>query len=471
MPGHENADPAKLTRSRSALARLASGLRRWWPETSIVALGLWVRVRMLLRFDPMAGFDANDHLPYIDWFRARLDLPPLDLCRETYHPPLYYLVAGRFSRWAEATTPELGAPSVVFACLTLLLIWFGLERHLPGQRLARLFGLALAALMPSAIHMAGMISAEAMNSFWSVLALLLAAELLSKGQRPKAWVAPTLGLVLGLQMLTKISALVIIAAVGCGALLDLAWQPRERTRLWRSLRPWLMVAAVFCVTSGWYYARNQKLYGKAVLAGYDGVDKLPAEIASKPYFARRSLDYFVSFPSDIFRFPYYPVGTTPKPRFWPVLVASTFVDHYSYQFVASDPKSDVSSNGRPLPKASIKYARASVIGGALIAVTTMVAWVYCAVVCFRRRDALRLMLLLAPLGALVGQMHFATKYSYDHYGPVKGLYLLFATSPLFAVYGVAVAWLVRRRWGQPAAVVEALALLAVASYVLYASFA
>ena len=55
--------------------------------------------------------------------------------------------------------------------------------------------------------------------------------------------------------------------------------------------------------------------------------------------------------------------------------------------------------------------------------------------------------MLAPLGALIGQIHFATKYPNDNFGPIKGAYLQFVAPVLCALFGVGVAWMWRRaRW-------------------------
>ena len=100
----------------------------------------------------------------------------------------------------------------------------------------------------------------------------------------------------------------------------------------------------------------------------------------------------------------------------------------------------------------------SVMAGTLIALVTAIAWLGAARVLWRRRDDgepdPRFALLLAPLGALIGQLHFATKYPNDNFGPIKGAYLQFVAPVLCALFGVGVAWMWRRRarwrWRVPA---------------------
>ena len=107
----------------------------------------------------------------------------------------------------------------------------------------------------------------------------------------------------------------------------------------------------------------------------------------------------------------------------------------------------------------------------------MIAWLGAARALWRRRDDgepdPRFALLLAPLGALIGQLHFATKYPNDNFGPIKGGYLQFVAPVLCALFGVGVAWMWRRRarwrWRVPAlAAMGAIAL--VAAYSVHARF-
>ena len=91
----------------------------------------------------------------------------------------------------------------------------------------------------------------------------------------------------------------------------------------------------------------------------------------------------------------------------------------------------------------------SVTAGTLIALVTVIAWFAAVRALWRRREDgepdPRFALLLAPLGALIGQIHFATKYPNDNFGPIKGAYLQFVAPVLCALFGVGVAWMWRRR--------------------------
>jgi hypothetical protein len=149
-------------------------------------------------------------------------------------------------------------------------------------------------------------------------------------------------------------------------------------------------------------------------------------------------------------------------------VASTFVDHYNYGLArdadAGRLDDSVIVNGWPLRPAAIAAARVSMLGGCLVALTTLFAWPVAARSLWRSRDLGRLAALLVPLFVLLGQLHFAVQFPVDREGVVKGAYLQLGAGPLFALFGCAVSWLWRRRWARPLAVLNLVAVLATSSY-------
>src|SRR5205814_4423360 len=106
--------------------------------------------------------------------------------------------------------------------------------------------------------------------------------------------------------------------------------------------------------------------------------------------------------------PFFPTGLYPTPRFFPVLIASTFNDYYVFGY---------SDNGQPGPDrwisgASVTLGCLSVIAGTAIALITVLAWLGALRALWRRREDgepdPRFALLLVPLAALLAQLHFAT---------------------------------------------------------------
>ena len=63
----------------------------------------------------------------------------------------------------------------------------------------------------------------------------------------------------------------------------------------------------------------------------------------------------------------------PKSYFWPVAIATTFVDYYGYGFVRGPDGDAEVINGRAMRPAAVFLARASTTAGVVVAVSTAVA--------------------------------------------------------------------------------------------------
>ena len=443
-------------------AAFLSFARRHAPELMLFTLGVVLRYAMLTGYDIRWSYDSDDHWPYIAWFSNNWKLPPLSLSRETYHPPLYYVMAGTLLRLGAGRGVQ--ALSFACGCVRLGLIWFGLERYLPNRRMARIVALALAAVLPASVHLDGMITGEPLSCLLATAALLLGAQTLRTSGGARYRYAILTGVAVGLQLLTKVSALATIGALGLAALLELVRRPVGEEGRLRRFAPWLAGLLVAGAVSGWYFARNERLHQKAFLSGFDGGDVwYLADTQKTPYLDRRTLGFFLAWPIAVFKHPYAPVAAVPA-RFWPLIVTSTFVDFYNYHF-APPPRPD--ERPGPARRALLPFSIASSIGGASIALATAVAWAVALVSTWKRKEMVRPLFLFMPLVAVLGQLHFGVQYPVDIVGPIKGVYMQFASAPLYALFGLAVAWLWERAWLRPLAIVELAALGAVAAYTIY----
>jgi hypothetical protein len=463
------------TRGAVRLLGRAVGLaRRRIPELAILLVAILVRVSMARTFSPQAGYDFVDHWGYVQWIAKHHSLPPIGLNYDSYSAPLYYLLAAtlKIAGWGP---PGIRGLSFLFAGLRLALLWGALELFLPARRLARLTALALAAVLPTAVHVDGMLSNEPLSCLLCMAAIFGMPRLLRVGGARRLSVA--VGALCGLALLAKVSGVMLLASLALTfAILVL----QERTDRWELLRrSGPAVAVVFVVAfaiSGWFYVRNHILYGKFVPTSYDSIAKAEQEPFEKiPYLDRRTAGFFVGLSGDIVQDPYYPtVAGIPSARFWPALTVTSFADYYVYGFAplaaAGDP--GVDRRGRLLSTAAFQLSRVSVAGGVLIALLTAVTLLCCLRRLWRDGDE-RMVLLLFPLLAIAGQLHFAVQYPNDGMGPIKGAYLQFAAGPLFAMFGLGVDWLWRR--SRSTRLLAMLggggALAATAAYTLYCRFA
>jgi hypothetical protein len=426
-------------------------------EVAALLFGVAVRVVMTIGFDPAVGYDFGDHWKHINWFREHLSFPAANYTRTTYHAPLYHFLAGMLVRTGVA---EKGVQiaSLLLSCARLGLLAVGLRLALPSSPRARAVALALSAVMPCSVQLDAMDTQEPLSNLLSTLTMVLALCLFRAEPRRRWGWALALGAAAGLELLTKVSGLALAGVILMAGPMEavVAPSPSVRERL-RRLAPWVAATLVMLAVGGWWYVRSQLLYKHAFLSSWDvypSNETLAANATAQPPFDRRTIGYLVAWSADIDRDPYDPSGTSPHPRFWPVLVASTFVDYYRFGFAA-----------RGLGQVQ-SVARLSIAAGTLIAAITVVAWLFLAVRLARRRDAAHLLALALPLAGLLGALSFAIQFPYDWEGVVKGVYLHFAAAPLYGIFGLGVVWLGKRPLGRPLSWAALLSVAAVAAYTI-----
>jgi hypothetical protein len=462
------------------------------PEAGVVVLAIALRLFVVQKYDPRWGYDAESHIKNVDWYRTHAGLPAMSENREAYHPPLFYVVEAAALRLAGATTtplyeqlPSRDLPAdlsllqivpQLAAALRIALVGLGLALLVP-DRAARLVTLLLVAVLPVSVHLDAMVTNESLNMLFGTAAIIL-LPFAAGPSRGRRYHAVALGAVLGLGLLTKFSALALTAAVALTAGLDLTRPARECGGLSRPRRLawWSATFALLIAIAGWLYVRNTRLHGEPAptpneqRAGWDRDEYLATGAHERPYWRRRDLNYFVGWDFDIFKSPFFPTASGQEPRFWPVLLASTFVDHYNVGLARDRDMGRLDDspivNGWPLRPAAIAAARVSLAGGCIIALTTVLAFLTAARKLCRSLDVGRLSILLVPLVVLAGQLHFATRFPVDRAGVVKGAYMQLVAAPLCALWGWAVAWLFRRPWGKVPGVLNLAALACVLSYVV-----
>jgi hypothetical protein len=464
-------------RGSAMLGGVGRKIGRWArarvPELIALGVGVLLRLSMALTYDARIGYDFNSHWPYIQYLVARHDLPALPYNASSYHPPLYYLMAA-FLVAHGLGAGALGWLAALCGMIRLGIVWVGLERWLPESRLARIVALALAAVIPPAVQLDGMITNETLFVLLAAAALVVTPAAIAATRAGRVGMMVGLGLLTALAMMSKISASVLVMSVGAAIALEIArawpsWWPALRARA----LPIVAGAVVLACLTGPFFIRNQILYGKMAPTGYEGALKPnQAVYEGIPYFERRPLAFYVGWTPQIYVHPVVPTGLKPNARFFPVLIATTFNDYYIYGYSGGGKY----GQQRWVSAAGVTLGCLSVAGGTLIALVTTTAW-FGAVrrLWRRRRDGEpdpRFALLLVPLIGLLGQLHFAVKYPNDDFGPIKGAYLQFVAPVLCAMFGVGVAWMWRRgrRLWRVGAVVALGGLALVAVYSLHARF-
>ncbi len=431
-------------------------------------LGVLLRVSMTFNYDPDWAYDAVHHWEVVTWIKEHGRIPAAEAMVEAYHPPLFYATAAGLVKLG-VQRPHMVWLSVGLGVLRLALIWAGLELCLRRSRLARVVALTLAAVVSASVHIDGMIYPEAMSCFLLALAMVLFVPAFRRhGAARWPW-AVGVGVALGLALLTKISGLAVVGALGVAVGLEWLLLRRPWARRTADILPWVASLAVILCLCGWYYQENMREYDRPFVSSFDLPTQkmMVVESDKKPYLERRTLAYFLGWNSLMYEYPFFPTGLIDFPRFFPVVVTSTFLDYWGYGYTGYQ-KAWSRKPARALRSfvELIPLSRATAGAGTAIFVATALAWLAALVKQLRDRDIGRLALVLVPLFTFLSAAHFATAFPVDGFGVAKGVYMTFGAPPLYGLFGVAVAWSVERPVRWPLAVVLFAALGCVAAYSL-----
>jgi hypothetical protein len=443
-----------------------SFLRRRWPELFVFLFGVLLRLSLISNFDYRWGYDSEAHWQVIDWMVHFRTAPNTETLFEAYHPPLFYGLAAWLidHGW---TRPMLKAIPISCGLVRLVLTWIGLELYLPRFRWARFSALALAAVLPVSIHMDGMIFAEGLSCLFHLIAILLIPLAFRREGLPRIHLTVWLGFLMGLALLTKISALIMLAALGLTVVFEFFLSRRPlRYRLGRAW-PWLGTVAIVVAMGSWYFAQNVRQYDKPIVASFD----LPADAwriapaLRKPVLDRRTVGYVIGWGDEIFKYPYFPSGLAGRFRFFPTLLATAVVDYWDFGFSGFDRTKPETPNPPMVhPWFNPESSRAAIMGGFIVMLATLAAWVVALVRTLKNRQMGYVALLLLPFFAVLGALQFAVSFPADHNGIIKATYLMFAAPPLFALFGLAVEWTVRSPLRWPAFALLMASLLALGWY-------
>jgi 4-amino-4-deoxy-L-arabinose transferase-like glycosyltransferase len=235
--------------------------------------------------------------------------------QEGGQPPLYYLIAAAVSFWIDTSDlserlvrnphAKIGIPmapdnknivthnpaggfsfqgtelavrvirllSTLMGAGTVLLTFLIAREVLPGLEFMHLAAAAVTAFNPMFLFVSGSVNNDNLTVLLCSLALWQMVRLLRIGATP--WRVAGVGVVVGLAILTKVSALGLVPLVA----LVITWDAWRR----RSLRAWLqhgfLAAALISVIAGWWYFRNLMLYddplGFSVWLSIAGARKRP----------------------------------------------------------------------------------------------------------------------------------------------------------------------------------------------------
>ncbi|HSN89938.1 MAG TPA: hypothetical protein VLS93_01820 [Anaeromyxobacteraceae bacterium] len=273
----------------AALSAAAAGLAGWalrrWPgalasprapAVAVAAVGLlWAALFANDATDALplpSGFDGSEHLAYVRHVLERRAIPLADEGWQMFQPPLYYLLAAGALGAAGLDTASPSAVVVLralglaiglanVACVALLL-----RRLFPSRPAPQAAGLLAAGFLPPMLTLHQFPTNEILVAALSSAALLVTVGIL-QGDRTTMRGHVLLGVLLGLALLAKFSALLLLAAVL--GVLGLRALPGPARELPRRLVPAGAAALAAVAVSGWHFARVWARFGDPFVGGWE----------------------------------------------------------------------------------------------------------------------------------------------------------------------------------------------------------
>lgn len=248
-----------------------------WPLRAVLLLAILLWIALFFNNASWmsvsrVGFDATAHLDYIRYILERHALPLADNGAQMYQPPLYYALAAAVFRVANLQPNDLGAAFAVrllglgFGVINLLLVGASLRLIFPEHARRQVLGVIVAACLPPLLCLYQFVSNEGLLITLCSATVLMTLRVL-RDERPLPRMYICLGAGIGLALLTKVSALLLVPPVVL--VLVLPSTARSAKSWWRRGVEAGVVILSALLVCGWHYGRVWLHFGRPVVMNYD----------------------------------------------------------------------------------------------------------------------------------------------------------------------------------------------------------
>jgi Flp pilus assembly protein TadD len=262
---------------RYYFGRVSVGTAKGCPKMVLILMAaLWVLLFLhnFPSMPPAAGFDGPAHLDYVRYIQEYQILPSAWEGAEMFQPPLYYLISAALLGLAHCQVYQpsglmvLRFLSLAIGAVNLALVFIGLRLIFPDDWRKPLAGLALAAFLPAQVYLLHFTTNETLSAMLVTGALCLAVHLFQERRPWPGW-HYILGIVLGLALCSKVSALLAVSAILGGLMLKLIMRREGGWRVWLRV---VGVPLLMCLlVSGWHYLRLWHEYGNPFTGNWNPI--------------------------------------------------------------------------------------------------------------------------------------------------------------------------------------------------------
>ena len=247
-----------------------------WPAPSRLRwllLGLFAVLSLnnLVQLPPWIGFDWSAHYSYIEFILRHHRLPLATNGWQMFESPLFYLLGALVEMTARLAASQRTAEGLVrlisMACgAGMIEVAYRTGRLLfPDRPALQRIATVAGGLLPMNVYMSQYVGNEPLEGLLASWALFLGLRLLVKEREPSLSECLALGGALGLALLAKATALLLVGPLT----LLVAWLVFTRKgSLRRTLGAAGALWAACGAVSGWYYLRNWIELGRPFVGGW-----------------------------------------------------------------------------------------------------------------------------------------------------------------------------------------------------------
>jgi hypothetical protein len=311
-------------------AHLPAGAVRW------LLLGGWLvmAVNNFWKIPIPFGMDFPGHTQYISYVATYWRVPLATEGWQMFQPPLFYYLGAVIFR----LFLQLFEPDTVIRLLKLLPLVCGaahveisyriLRYAYPGRESLQVIGTLIGGLLPMNLYMSQSIGNEPLAGCLTALIILYACRALSGDFQSNRELGLIIGFTLGLAMLTKPTAILIVPPLLFFVSAAMFRKSRSKQEgIFSVMRFVAFFLGTAFIVSGWYYVRNYIEMGRFFIGGWDSF----REIVWWMNPGYRTPRQFYVFGESLF----YPVYSSIY-GFWDSIYSSLWLDGFLSSLISTE---------------------------------------------------------------------------------------------------------------------------------------
>ena len=386
------------------------------------------RFHNALAFNPYWGYDGGGHIDYLFSIAYENKIPEVSQNYIAWHEPLYYFVFGGLLKLAllfksnldfGLALKVLSSLQVILSLLTTLVI-FKLTKLLTKNRVIIVLATILINLLPSFNQASTFLTNELLNYFFIFLILYYFFKNFVFKKKPLYKNYFILGLLLGLALLTKITALILLIIIS----LYLLWRliiSRKRIKTSQGLA--LIILLVFIINLPLQIYRQQNDLDLISVNNTNFLEPQSLKLDER-------VKFFAFLDKDIFLYPYWYSGGR---SFWSMLYADTFYDYYGSienqnyinYLLGNDPSQLEKTTHANTYVTKNNFIISKILVWLALLLLVIFIWGLVGNIkkFINQRKSVYFLYSFIPLSFLASLIYFAYRYPYYDHGIVKAIFI------------------------------------------------